>query len=424
MTSSTSSSSSRRRTAFLLAGAILLGCAGHGRAVAPARPAFRVALFPLQNLSGAAIPTRGLLVDLDRRLGAAGLEVVSGALVDRFLAAHRIRYTGGVDNEVARAAREDLGVEGILITSIELYGTSSPPRFAATMRLVSTDDEPRLLWIDGTGRTGDDHPGILGLGLVSSIRVLEPSELERLTSSLRDYLDGRTGIPHGCPPDWRFYPRIAFRSGSFDPGQPLTVAVLPFMNETSRRSSGEVVALHLMRQLAAVPNLRVIDPGLVRDRLLRYRIIMEGGVSLDTARVMLTTLNADLVLAGYVRDYEDAAGAFGAPRVNFSALLLERRTERVVWEFSSHNSGDDSVFFFDVGRISTANALTCRMARDAVDDLLGVRYGMPHRVRRPSGPVLPPQVPAQPTAPPEPGNSATPGERAPEPPGQAGPARP
>lgn len=371
MICSTSSSSSPRAALVLALALALSACAG--RQPVPRPGAMRVALFPVENVSGSAIPARGLLAEIERRLATAGLEVVAGDAIDRFLAKHRIRYTGGIDGEVARAAREDLGVEGVAITSVELYGPSAPPRFALTMRLVSTEDEPRILWIDGTGRTGDDHPGFLGLGLIGSIRRLEARELDRLARSLQAYLEGRGQAQPRCPPDWRFRPRIAFRAPEFDTSRPASIAILPFMNETNRRAAGEAVALELMRQLAAIPNLRLVEPGLVRDRLLKYRVIMEGGVSLDTARVMLTTLNADLVVAGYVREFEDASGSFGTPSVNFTVLMLDRKTERVVWEFTSHNQGDDKVIFFDLGKISTASALTCRMARDAVDDLVAGR---------------------------------------------------
>ena len=84
------------------------------------------------------------------------IEAMRGrAELEPFLVRHRIRYTGGLDAETARAAREELHAHAVLITSLDLYRPTSPPAIAITMRLVSAGDEPIILWIDGASRAGD-----------------------------------------------------------------------------------------------------------------------------------------------------------------------------------------------------------------------------------------------------------------------------
>src|SRR5204863_3695762 len=107
--------------------------------------------------------------------------------------------------------------------------------------------------------------------------------------------------------------------------------------------------------------------GVVRDELLRYRIVMDAGVTLDGARVVSELLHADLILSGVVRDHADGA----VPRVGFTATLIDRRDSEVVWMASSYAKGDDGVFFFDAGLVATAGDLSCRMARGAVQRLIG-----------------------------------------------------
>jgi negative regulator of sigma E activity len=114
----------------------------------------------------------------------------------------------------------------------------------------------------------------------------------------------------------------------------------------------------------------VVEPGVVRDELLRRRIVMEDGVSLDQARVVSVTLDADLVLAGYVYDLEDGAGA---PVSNFSAMVIDRKTGRMVWQSTSHDKGNDSETLFGLRRVTTAPLLTCRMAREVIDGMTGAR---------------------------------------------------
>lgn len=365
-----STSCSGRAAALALALATALGCAGAGagagapREAEASRALHRVALFPTENMSTTPVPVRGIDGQIARALAAAGLEVVGGDLVEQFLERHRLRYTGGIDGASAAAAREELGVDGVLLSSVQLYSDEAVPRLALAMRLVEATEEARILWIDGTARTGNDAPGFLGLGLVRRYADLERRELDRLARSLVAALSGRAvGAP--CPAERRFKPRIAFRSPRFDPTREYSVAVLPFVNQSTRRRAGDVVALEFARQLAAVPRLHVVEPGVVRERLIRHRVVMEGGVSVDTARLMLDTLHADLVLAGYVRELsEDGA-------VDFTVLALEREHGTVVWESTSHSIGADGVWLFDRGTISTAGELTCRMVRDTVTGFVG-----------------------------------------------------
>jgi TolB-like protein len=369
MTSSTSSSS--RTVAQLLA--LFLAMAS-GTACAGAHPApradarsepYRIALFPAENMSASAVPVRGIDAQIARALAAAGLEVVTGDLVERFLERHRLRYTGGIDSPSAAAARDELGVEGVLLTSVQVYGAEAVPRLALTMRVVSASEEAKIVWIDGAARTGDDAPGLLGLGLIQKYADLEQRELKRLATSLVNTLAGN-GRATPCPDERRFRPRIAFRSPRFDPSREYSVAVLPFVNQSTRRRAGDVIALEFTRQLAAVPRLHVLEPGVIRERLIRNRVVMEGGISVDVARLMLDSLHADLVLAGYVRDLGEGAGA-----VDFTVLALEREHGTVVWESTSHASGTDGVWFFGQGKISTSSAVACRMVRDTVLGMVG-----------------------------------------------------
>jgi hypothetical protein len=215
--------------------------------------------------------------------------------------------------------------------------------------------------MDGSARTGTEAPGFLGLGLVRVYSELEERELKRLGTSLARALAERSGVSPGCSYDRRFKPRVAFKSPRFDASRDYSIAVLPFVNESARRRAGEIVALEFTRQLAAVPRLRVIEPGVVRERLIGRRVIMEGGVSVDTARTILDSVHADVVIAGYVRELDDTG-----PVIDFTVLALDREQGRIMWESTSHSSGTDGVWFFEAGKIATSGALLCRMAHDTV----------------------------------------------------------
>jgi len=361
MTSSTSSSS--RRAAVALLASALAGCAGAGAAgpmLEPTGPSARVLVLPPENLTGGSLPARELMEPIERALATRGVDVITGAQLEEWLARYRIRYTGGVDAVAAQAAREELGADGLLVTSIQVYDDA--PRLALSMRLVASGPEPRIVWAESWGRTGADSPGLLGLGFVGSLEELRAEALGSLFASLGDRLEGRGPVARPCPGGAWFDPRIAYENPP-DRRESTSVAVLPFVNYTRRRGAGELLALEFTGQVAAVPGVEAVEPGVVRDALLKRRIVMEDGVSLDQARTLTNALQADLVVAGYVFDFDD--GGY-VPVANFTVLVLDRKTNRIVWESTSWNKGTDSETVFGLNRVTTGHQLACRMARNAV----------------------------------------------------------
>lgn len=328
-----------------------------------------IAVLPLDNLSGVGIPTREVQEEIEKTLSIRGIPLVVGPAIDRFLARHRIRWTGGIDRDSAVAAGAELGVSGVLVTTLELYEPGFPPRVAWSMRLISADADAQVRWTDAVSRRGDDSPGFFDLGVITDVRNLQRTVLGSLGNSLAQWLQGLGPAARSCDTGGRFAPKQSFLSPALEPGRLYTVAVLPFANETETRWAGDLVALQFARQLLASGRFKFVEPGLLRENLLRFRIVMEGGVFLDAARVVLELTNADFVLFGYVREYVET-GESGAPQVQFTVLLLDRKDAEVVWESTSYSHGDDGVFFFDVGLIATAPSLSCRMARGAVADLL------------------------------------------------------
>lgn len=352
--------------------------------------AARIAVLPPENLTGKVLE-RAELAELSGRvetaLARAGLEVISGAPVDRFLARRRIRTTGGLDHEAAVAAREELDVRGVLATTVVERGSGDPPRISVVLRLVSTEDDPTLYWIDGVSRAGEESPGLLQLGIVHRLEVLEREALERLARSLAEFLGGSGPTSKGCGGGRRYRPKVAYRNLTPPEDRVATVAVLPFLNRTGRDDAGEVVSLEMVRQLAVSGRYRILEPAVVRAELLRRRLIIAGGVTLDTARVLLGGLEVDYVVAGTVERY----GEWGSdPVVDFSVTVLEARTGRIAWQSSSRGRGSDGVLLFRWGLVPTASELTCRLMREVAD---GISAKAP---RRPRGPRLgaPPATPS------------------------------
>jgi hypothetical protein len=343
-----------------------------GAAAVRERPG-RVAIFPVENLTGRTAPLGEIRAMLADRLRSRGFPVLDEASLNRVVTRHRIRYTAGLDRDVAHALKAEAGVEAVLIPTLELYDEANPPKVAMFCRLVATGDQPAVVWIDGAGQSGDDAPGLLGLGLVEDPFALLARVVDSLAASLARHRLETDDRSSGAKADRKFQPKLLYRSDLLDAAKPYSIAVLPFFNKTDRKYAGEIMALHMIRNLMTFRNFEIVEPGVVRQELLRFRIIMSDGVSLPETDTILDAVNADLVLNGEVLEYRDYRGPEGVAKVDFSVLFIERKARRVVFSSYSQNRSDDGVFFFDLGRVNTAHAMASRMARTIGERMGGER---------------------------------------------------
>ena len=345
---------------------LLFGCAYKRETVKIDRSGqkgYPIAVLAFENLSGTSAPIKEIRTALINGLRNQGFDVLEEEALQKIMARHRIRYVGGLDQAAAQAFKTEAGIEGVLLTSLELYIETVPPKISMTSRLVSTGDKTTILWMDGVGMAGDDSPGVLGLGLIEDYRVLVNRALQSLSDSLANYVWKGKEPVFGKGRERRFEPKIAYRSPEIDPGGKYTLAVLPFLNSTNRRNAGEMVALQFTRELTKLENLNILELGIVRQRLLNARVIMQEGIALADVDAVANSLEADFVMTGKVMDYQDYEGSGGTPKIDFSMQILERRSRKIVWSSLSHNAGDDGVFFFDRGRINTTHVMMGRMVR-------------------------------------------------------------
>ncbi|MEK6776207.1 MAG: hypothetical protein AABY87_04900 [bacterium] len=352
------------KTAVLwIALVFLLGCATVKKPEVTSQDSF-IAVFPLENLGGTAAPLKEIREKLIHKLENDGFRVLEENVLEEFLARHRLRYVGGIDGTHARALMEETGAGSVLITSLELYDENYPPKIALTSRLVSADEHPVILWMESVGLAGDDSPGFLDLGLIEDPGELLAKASESLFGSLKPALSrvGYEGFDGGKRK--KFRPKYYFRSPAMDPEEEYIAAVLPFFNRSGRKYAGEIMVLHFVRELARLQNFRVLELGVIRQELLKFRIIMDDGISLDQANVILASLDANLAFTGKVLDYQDVQGADGTPVVDFSALVIGKKGLEVTWASKSYNKGSDGVFFFDWGRVGTANVMASEMTRN------------------------------------------------------------
>jgi TolB-like protein len=379
----TNFSGSRYFLASCLVSLIVSGCAAAREKVSPQAvgmtpPGMQslIAVMPVENLTGMPVPVDAVRRSLVQSMKRKGLNILGDDVLEKFLERHRIRYTGALNRDLGKALQEETGTTAVLFASLELFDESNPPKAALAARLVATHGNPDILWMESVGMAGNDAPGFLLLGLIDDPSVIWENAKGRVLDSLTAYLAGET-LGDARRAEKRFSPKSFHGMATKLPGgkETVSVAVLPFRNESTRRNAGEILALHFTRELSNAGNLEVVEPGEVRQVLLRARTIMEGGLSLPQADILHAALDVDLVLTGIVMEYQDFIGGYGNPKVEFSMRVFDMKTRQIVWSSFSYNEGDDGVFFFNLGKVNTAHETASGMVRSVVDRMEAVLDG-------------------------------------------------
>ena len=322
---------------------------------------------PLENLTGKPLPADAARRSLLGSMAREGFETLGDDVLERFLEKHRVRHTSGIHRKLASALRQETGVEAVLFVSLELFEEEMFPKVALSARLVSAGDDLSTLWADGVGISGNDHPGFLLLGLVYDVGEIWDNAKRDLIDSLKGALSGKTDSAAGKAAK-KLSPRSFYGAPlKISTGRrKISVAVLPFENDSMRRNAGEIMALHFTRELFRSGDIEVVEAGEVRQILLQSRTIMEEGLSLPQADILKAGLDVDLLVTGIVTEYRDSSGPGGVPKVEFTTRIFNTKSRQVVWSSTSYNKGDDGVFFFDHGRNNVAHEMASGMVRSVV----------------------------------------------------------
>ncbi|HXI03566.1 MAG TPA: hypothetical protein VNI57_10355, partial [Candidatus Saccharimonadales bacterium] len=332
-----------------------------------------IAVLPFVNLGGPETPLPEVRARLLDKLAERHVPVLGQDELDAFMRRNRMRYTGGLSGEMGRALAQETGAGAALVTSIDLYVIRGVPKAAMTSRLVSAGEAPQILWMDSAAFAGDQAPGFLRIGELPTIDPVIDRVAERIADSLAAHLSGAADrqVPFERLKR-RFRPVKFFRSAvtAWGASHRPRVAVLPFSNGTPTGHAGEITTLQLVRFLADSGDVELLEPGVVRQTLLKSRFIQQEGPSIPQSDLLHTLLDADIVIFGEVDEYQDATSSLGEPVVGFTVRAIDTARRQVIWSSVSYGRGGDGVFFFGLGKVATAQALASEMARGLVGTIL------------------------------------------------------
>jgi TolB-like protein len=136
---------------------------------ASARELKSVAILPFDNYTTDPIAVKFMLDRIRAELAARGVRVAPDEDVERFLSSRRIRKTDSVTRLAAREMEKELGVDAILVGSVDGYSDyGNEVRAGVTARLVGAAD-CNIFWADTAAYAGRDFEGVLGLGRITTM---------------------------------------------------------------------------------------------------------------------------------------------------------------------------------------------------------------------------------------------------------------
>lgn len=148
------------------------------------------------------------------------------------------------------------------------------------------------------------------------------------------------------------------------------VAVLPFFNNTNVKDAGEILTRAFLEELFDSEKLDVEFQGNVRKFLVRERIIVRKGVTVDNIKLIGKRLNVDAVIIGWVEQYYGGEGKDAKiPVVSVNARMIHTDSCSVVWIGQNKRTGDDYITVLDFGKIRSVAALARRLVSELVETI-------------------------------------------------------
>ncbi|MBU2520694.1 MAG: hypothetical protein KKD50_00525 [Proteobacteria bacterium] len=171
-----------------------------------------IAIIPFDNLSGEnysiAFNFNNSLYDY---LNREKLHVINKDILEQFFIKRRIRNIGSINRAVIRELGNVLGVDAIIMGSINELSGDKNPEVDLSVQMVDTLDSS-IIWMNSVSISGDDFATFLGIGKIRSIEKLVEIAIKDLFKGLPKTFEGKKEKGMDMPPfeivQARFYPKV------------------------------------------------------------------------------------------------------------------------------------------------------------------------------------------------------------------------
>jgi hypothetical protein len=161
-----------------------------------------------------------------------------------------------------------------------------------------------------------------------------------------------------------------YKDPKMDFGSIYTVAVMPLTNLSKEAVASDRVRDVFVTMLLATGDVYVLPQGEVARGVALTGIANPSALSTDEAKKLGTTLKADAIITGVVREYgEMRSGSASANALSLSFQMTEVQTGKVVWSVSSTKGGISFLDRLFGGGGEPMNEITEKTIKDVINKL-------------------------------------------------------
>lgn len=342
-------------------------------AAAAAAPSASYAALPLRNLTADGAAPAELAGRLQRALEQRGARFVPAERVEALLVARRMRATDSISVEDALALRAETGAAHVIAGSLLEFRRGSTPQIALSLRVIDAQSGAREQSLVLSLR-GEDFKGWLGLGAVEDAGELAARAVERLLG-----LFGPDGVPLPLParrergPEFDDGPARALPRARFELTAVERVAVLPFVNRSTRPEASVQFAEVLADEYFRSARIQVVESSELRSAMVRERIRYLDDLDPKALAAVGRALDVRYFALGSLERYgeEESVADKHYPVVEATLRLVDAHSGLVVASAGLRARGDEHRQPLGFGIVHDPLVIAAEVARRMIDQLGG-----------------------------------------------------
>lgn len=337
--------------------------AGTAAAFAPdARAVERVVLVPFESVARRGDARDVVMPAVEAALEAKGYQVVSGARVEDFLRARRIRFLDSLPAAHVRDVLEELASDAVVVGSVLTYDERvRDPVVTLAVRVVAPGGE--ILWTNISSEATSMARSAFGRRQAEKVEDLARRVVTEVLAPLP--APGRLSPVRPEPPTFPQAPRV-YRSADLL-GQRLTICVLPLQNLTRAPGAARVLDAVLQHRLSARPEITTVQPGDLRAAIVKAKLRAPAILSLEQLRELSDALGTSLFLRGTILAYGGPDPSGAAAPIELYLTLIEARSGRIMWSGLHRRAGSDYETWLRFGAIRDDPTLAGQVVAEMLD---------------------------------------------------------
>ncbi len=335
---------------LLIAAVAIDGSLAETGGVLDATTGLRTAVLPLKDYTDNSNAQEPIVNAIYTSLAERGIEFVAPEELRPILRRNRIRAAGSVSPSDAAAIGRAVGVDILLVGSIDFYRDAQNLECGLSLRLVSPSSMTILSSVS-LAATAQGQIGLFGTGAPDSISDLIPMVAEKIIGEL-------------------YAPLLNPGQDKPNANAAIRTVVLPFENISKDRHAGKIAANWLLSELVGA-GYSVIEPGAVIDLTLPNGGSPVGEIDYPRLQLVREKLSADVVVTGEVDRFRSARSLSLAskPELEFGLRLTDAATGVVAAIHNAEHDGGESETIFGLGRCHSLGLLLQSALKNALHRL-------------------------------------------------------